>query len=140
MWVFEIDLFFNEVQVIPYETKRRTKVSFGTPKILIILRFVKLDVESKISEYLKNELETEEYDANHSVTRSKELSTKILDLLKKSGYPRYKFIVQVVITSSTGQGIRVASRFLWDPSTDNYASASFKNVSVLQIFIYLWEL
>ncbi|EFC49056.1 hypothetical protein NAEGRDRAFT_30532, partial [Naegleria gruberi] len=93
-------------------------------------RFVKLDVEEKISDFLKTELENEEYDANHSVTRSKELSTKILDLLKKSGYPRYKFIVQVVITSSTGQGIRVASRFLWDPSTDNYASGFFRNSSL----------
>ncbi|KAF0973198.1 hypothetical protein FDP41_008405 [Naegleria fowleri] len=93
-------------------------------------KFVKKDVEDKLNEFLRSELENEEYDANHSVVRSKELSSKILELLKKCGYPRYKFIVQVVITSTSGQGIRVASRFLWDPSTDNYASASFKNSSL----------
>ena len=29
------------------------------------------------------------------------------------------------------QGIRIASRGLWDPTTDNYASTSFTNVSVI---------
>jgi hypothetical protein len=43
-------------------------------------------------------------------------------------YPRYKFVVQVSITSTTGQGVRVASRCLWDPKKDNFATAVFKNV------------
>lgn len=106
----------------------------------MIKRFVKKDVEDKLNEFLRSELENEEYDANHSVVRSKELSSKILELLKKCGYPRYKFIVQVVITSTSGQGIRVASRFLWDPSTDNYASASFKNVSSLNMSTLIFKI
>lgn len=43
--------------------------------------------------------------------------------------PRYKVVVQVTLGELKEQGIRVASRCLWDPSTDNYASAGFKNVS-----------
>jgi len=97
-------------------------------------RFMKTQVEEKLQQFLDKELAKEVYDPNQSVTRSKDLSTKILDMLKKCGYPRYKFIVQVVISSTSGQGIRVASRFLWDPTTDNYASASFKNVSISLIF------
>lgn len=42
--------------------------------------------------------------------------------------PRYKIIVQVVLGEMKNQGVRVASRCLWDTDTDNYASVSFKNV------------
>jgi len=43
---------------------------------------------------------------------------------------RYKLIVQAVIGEFKGQGAFVASRALWDTSSDNFASHSFKNVSV----------
>ena len=43
--------------------------------------------------------------------------------------PRYKIIVQVTIGELKDQGIRVASRCLWDVSTDNYTSVSYTNVS-----------
>jgi hypothetical protein len=39
--------------------------------------------------------------------------------------PRYKLFVQVVIAEAKGQGIRVASRMLWDPSSDVMASESY---------------
>ena len=42
--------------------------------------------------------------------------------------PRYKIIVQVTLGEMKDQGVRSTSRCLWDPSTDNYASSSFKNV------------
>ncbi|KAL9645552.1 hypothetical protein ABK040_000615 [Willaertia magna] len=99
-------------------------------------KFNKLEVEQKIEELLKSELESYEYDANTSINRSKEISAKVLDSLKKMNYPRYKFVVQTTITSSSGQGIRVASRFLWDPSTDNYATAVYKSVSIFISLFY----
>lgn len=43
--------------------------------------------------------------------------------------PRYKIIVQTTIGELKDQGIRVASRCLWDVSTDNYTSVSYTNVS-----------
>ncbi len=46
------------------------------------------------------------------------------------GFERYKFVVETTIGEFTGQGVRVASRAVWDTTTDSYASASFKNVSV----------
>ena len=39
--------------------------------------------------------------------------------------PRYKLFVQVVIAEAKGQGVRVASRMLWDPSSDVMASESY---------------
>ena len=39
----------------------------------------------------------------------------------------------VTIGSVEGQGIRVASRCLWDHETDSYASATFKNATLFAI-------
>ena len=43
--------------------------------------------------------------------------------------PRYKIVVQVTIGEMRSQGIRVASKCLWDADSDNYASYSYQNVS-----------
>ena len=43
-------------------------------------------------------------------------------------FDRYKIVVQVDIGEFKGQGIKIASRALWDTNTDTYASSSFKNV------------
>ena len=47
------------------------------------------------------------------------------DKLKKT---RFKIVVQTTIGQMRDQGIRIASRCLWDPTTDNYASCSYTNV------------
>lgn len=43
---------------------------------------------------------------------------------------RYKIVVQVTIGQMKDQGVRVASRCLWDTATDNYTSVQFKNQSL----------
>jgi hypothetical protein len=43
-------------------------------------------------------------------------------------YPRYKIVVQVVMGENKLQGVRVASRCLWDPETDNFATYNFRSV------------
>ncbi|RYH29478.1 hypothetical protein EON65_08275 [archaeon] len=45
------------------------------------------------------------------------------------GKSRFKVVVQTTIGQLHDQGIRVASRCLWDPTTDNYASCQYTNVS-----------
>ena len=42
--------------------------------------------------------------------------------------PRHKLVCQVVLGEMKDQGVRVTSRCLWDPDSDNYASAYYKNV------------
>ena len=46
--------------------------------------------------------------------------------------PRFKLAFQVVVGELKGQGIRVTSKCLWDPSSDNYASHYFHNVYLNQ--------
>ena len=48
--------------------------------------------------------------------------------------PRYKLVCQVVLGEMKDQGVRVTSRCLWDPDSDNYASAYFKNVRGVGLF------
>ena len=43
--------------------------------------------------------------------------------------PSYKIVVQTVIGELGGQGIRVASKCLWDDKNDNWASYTYMNVS-----------
>ena len=43
-------------------------------------------------------------------------------------FPRYKIVVQVVLGQVRQQGVKVASRCLWDADADNHASYTFENV------------
>ena len=45
-------------------------------------------------------------------------------------YPRYKIVVQVVLGQSKNQGVKIASRCLWDTETDNYASYTYTSESL----------
>lgn len=48
--------------------------------------------------------------------------------LESLGKSRFKIVVQTTIGQLRDQGIRIASRCLWDPNTDNYASVKYSNV------------
>ena len=48
-------------------------------------------------------------------------------MIPRTMFIRFKGVVQTVIGQMKDQGIRVASRCLWDTSTDNYASCEYKN-------------
>lgn len=49
--------------------------------------------------------------------------------------PRYKLVIQTTIGQMKDQGIRVASRCLWDLSTDNYSAVNYTNVSEFWIIL-----
>jgi hypothetical protein len=55
---------------------------------------------------------------------------KLTPEIENMNIPRYKIIVQTTIGQLKDQGIRIASRCLWDVSTDNYTSVSYTNVSL----------
>lgn len=107
-------------------------------------RFSQTQVEYALRTLLDKMLEGKEYDAKNAVALSKEVSTAVLEQVKRTkphvaftmlemNYPRYKFVVQTAITENVGQGIRIGSRCLWHKKYDNYASISFKNVCPLKI-------
>ncbi|KAJ3190419.1 Tctex1 domain-containing protein 3 [Gaertneriomyces sp. JEL0708] len=71
------------------------------------------------------------YDTVPELTQS--ISNEIMAAVKKLDYDRYKFVVDVTIGEFKGQGIRVASRAIWDTATDSYVSASFKNATLFAV-------
>lgn len=74
---------------------------------------------------------------------AKELSDQVKDRVKELGYARYKLLVQVTIGEKKGQGIRLASRCMWDTSTDNCASESFETEALFCVaqvgFVRFWR-
>ena len=67
-------------------------------------------------------------DANDmSLEISDAVREKVAESLKGS---RYKVVVQTVMGQVADQGCRVASRCLWDPSSDNYAKYNYSNKAI----------
>ena len=56
--------------------------------------------------------------------------SQIKTQVKALKYDSYKIVVQAVIGEVKGQGVRVASKCLWDVSNDNYASYTYQNESL----------
>ncbi len=57
---------------------------------------------------------------------SKEISAFVLERVKLLGYKRYKLVVELTYSEKKGQAVRVGSHCLWNPKTDNFASAVFE--------------
>jgi len=72
-------------------------------------------------------LESKEYDEEDAKDWVVAISDQIKNEVKKLSIPRYKIVVQVTIGQMKDQGVRIASRCLWDTATDNYTSFSFTN-------------
>eukprot|EP00933_Yihiella_yeosuensis_P046961 TRINITY_DN4258_c1_g4_i1.p1 TRINITY_DN4258_c1_g4~~TRINITY_DN4258_c1_g4_i1.p1 ORF type:complete len:128 (-),score=31.06 TRINITY_DN4258_c1_g4_i1:283-666(-) len=86
-------------------------------------------IERVMSEYLRDK----EYLAEDAKVWTLELSNDIKAAVKELNIPRYKIIVQVVIGEQASQGIRVASKCLWDVTSDNWASYTFQNSSLFAV-------
>lgn len=115
----QVDHYQPEIKI--YEHSYRMEPKEGE-------KFLKSTVEKEIKAILENHLKGKNYSVENAPKMNNELCKLIMDKLKTMNYPRYKMVVQVITTSATGQNIRVASRCLWDPKVDNYASAIFSNV------------
>mmetsp|Transcript_17048 Transcript_17048/g.43902 ORF Transcript_17048/g.43902 Transcript_17048/m.43902 type:complete len:128 (-) Transcript_17048:149-532(-) len=88
-------------------------------------------MERVMTDYLKEK----EYTAEEAKSWTLDLSNDIKAAVKELNIPRYKIIVQVVIGEQASQGIRVASKCLWDVSSDNWASYTYQNNSIFAVAI-----
>ncbi|KAJ3166274.1 Tctex1 domain-containing protein 2 [Geranomyces variabilis] len=85
------------------------------------------------NDVLQRTLTKVKYDGEKIPLLCQQISNEILASVKKLDYDRYKYVVDVTIGEFKGQGIRVASRAIWDTTTDSYASASFKNATLFAV-------
>eukprot|EP00694_Reclinomonas_americana_P005989 EC795700.1.p1 GENE.EC795700.1~~EC795700.1.p1 ORF type:complete len:161 (+),score=41.46 EC795700.1:61-543(+) len=93
-------------------------------------RFLQAPVKRIVEETFASALEGRAYDPDSSPHLAREISKMVLDRIRSElPYQRYKIIVQATIGEKKGQTTRLASRCLWVPETDNYASITFQNAT-----------
>jgi polyphosphate kinase len=73
------------------------------------------------------------YSANSCRITTRELCADIKRKVKEMDFPRYKIISEVLITENKQQGIHVSSRSLWNANSDNYASYTFRNATLIAV-------
>ncbi|XP_070562361.1 dynein light chain Tctex-type 5-like [Ptychodera flava] len=92
---------------------------------------------TKVRQMLESTLEHYLHDKTYEHQTSKVLSSKISEVIrhrvKSMEFRRYKIVVNVVIGELRNQGLKMVSRCVWNSSTDNFASATYKNSSLFAI-------
>ncbi|CAD8072370.1 unnamed protein product [Paramecium sonneborni] len=99
-------------------------------------KFYPAKVRKVIQEIMDEKLKNETYDANNTPNLAEELVKRIRSKVRETiKMPRFKIAVQVVIGEIKGQGCKVTSKNLWDPTWDNYASYAFQNDTIYGVAI-----
>jgi tctex1 domain-containing protein 2 len=96
-------------------------------------RFRPYRIQPKVLEILVDQLKDKPYNPAISNDQVKEVSRSVLQLMKNFQMPRYKIIVQTVICQKLDQLIRIASRCLWDPKTDNMISVNYETQDMIAV-------
>lgn len=84
-------------------------------------------VHEIISETLHRHLQGTEYSQRESPYKAKLISDDIKVKVKGLNVCRYRIVCIVHVGCDTGQEIRIASRALWNPQSDTYATSHFKS-------------
>lgn len=93
-------------------------------------RFIPSTVQTLIETIVQQRLQYQTYDDAECKQLALEICNTVKEEVKKLRLPRYKLIFQSIIGEMKHQGCHVVSRSLWDDSTDNYATYSYKNSSL----------
>ncbi|KEG09251.1 dynein light chain [Trypanosoma grayi] len=121
-----------------YREGRRESITLPRPG----RKFRASAVESVIKEVCHALVGDRPYVYDEVQSLIKDICSEIQQRVVRLGYERYKFVTHVTVTEAAHQGIRVASRGLWDPATDGYAtytlSTESMHVNVVLSALY-WE-
>mmetsp|Transcript_139220 Transcript_139220/g.338178 ORF Transcript_139220/g.338178 Transcript_139220/m.338178 type:complete len:132 (+) Transcript_139220:223-618(+) len=77
-------------------------------------------------EVVHETLDGKSWNGEEEAMWSVQIAEEIKRRVKALDIPRYKVVIQVTLGEVKSQGVRVASRCLWDTDTDNYFSYSHK--------------
>jgi len=93
-------------------------------------RFYPNKVKVIIEDVITKNVADKEYDQAQAKAWVENIVRQIQTQVKQLSIPAYKIVVQAVIGQIAGQGVRVASKCLWDEANDNYATFNFANQSL----------
>lgn len=88
-------------------------------------RFRCKDVKEAIDSVLESHLKEVPYDPDKCKSMLPNIADEIKDKVKVLGFERFKLVCVVTIGQLNNQGVRVASRCLWDAENDRLATSSF---------------
>ncbi|XP_028667136.1 dynein light chain Tctex-type 4 [Erpetoichthys calabaricus] len=76
-------------------------------------------------------------DKRYNPITCSQLTQSLADLIKNKAKelnpPRFKLVCNVILGQLNDQGVKIASRSLWDPKYDNFAITNFKNSSLFAV-------
>jgi hypothetical protein len=75
------------------------------------------------------------YDPLNCSRLTEDVCSIIKSKTKEYNFERYKIVVQVYIGENTDQSVQMASRCLWNPGTDMFAAATYRNNSLYAIAV-----
>ncbi|XP_031562874.1 tctex1 domain-containing protein 1-like [Actinia tenebrosa] len=90
-------------------------------------------IKRLMDELLEEKLDNEVYDEESCKIKCLTLSEEIKQKVKELGMTRYRIICHVSIGSCSGQGLIMASRFIWNDIKDNFVTSTFRNVSLFAV-------
>ncbi|XP_035699832.1 tctex1 domain-containing protein 1-B-like [Branchiostoma floridae] len=96
-------------------------------------KFSPAKVETMLNLVLHQFLENETYRQENVGFLTRRLTENIKDRVKELNFPRYKIVCHVYIGQSGNNSLEVASRCVWDPQNDNFATATFQNGSLFAV-------
>ena len=93
-------------------------------------RFYPSHVKKIIEDVVSTMMADKEYEHAQAKKWAEDIVQQVKTRTKQLSIPSYKIVVQSVIGQVEGQGVRVASKCLWDENNDNYASFTYTNASL----------
>ena len=112
---------FGVLGLMTMQNSYRTEPSPGE-------RFRPNEIRKIIDSVLETSLRSESYEPEKCAKMAQKMSEAIKSRVKQElNIPRFKLVCSVVIGQKLHQGVRCASRCLWNHHLDNCASASFEN-------------
>ena len=96
-------------------------------------RFRPYKIQDKIREVVVELMKDQTYNPTTVNNLVKDVSRSVHQLMKNFQLPRYKIIIQTVIGQKNEQLLRITSRCLWDPKTDNMISVNYESKDMFAV-------
>ncbi|XP_014424859.3 dynein light chain Tctex-type 4 isoform X2 [Pelodiscus sinensis] len=117
---------FQPLRETQYENTYKTRPDAGC-------RFDAAQAQRALESTLASSLADATYNPGTSGQLAQSLSELLRSRLKDLAPPRYKLVCNVVLGQRGPQSLQVASRSLWDPENDSFATGTFANASLFAV-------
>lgn len=96
-------------------------------------KFKSYVVEGEMRRILSETLDRVDYKDSMGSALTTDLANDIKKAIQGLGWPRYKYVVQVVLGQNKNQSVQVGSRCLLDQAADSFACTSYKTKTIFAV-------